>query len=53
MSNYPVGAWEDKNAPWNEILCPRCGEHVEETVNNYWREAKCVDCGWELDYFLE
>jgi len=56
MSNYPAGAWEDPNAPWNEaddVLCPRCGEGIEESINNFWREAKCLDCGWELDYFLE
>lgn len=55
MSNYPAGAWEDPNAPWNQedVLCPRCGEGIEESTNNFWREAKCLDCGWELDYFLE
>jgi hypothetical protein len=56
MSNYPAGAWEDPNAPWNEtdeVLCPRCGDGTEESITIFGKEAKCLDCGWELDYFLE
>jgi hypothetical protein len=53
MSNYPAGAWEDPNAPWNAPECPRCGEYVEESITIFGKEAKCLDCGWELDYFLE
>ena len=54
MSNYPAGAWEDPNAPWNHArMSSRCGEYVEESITIFGKEAKCLDCGWELDYFLE
>ena len=48
MSNYPLGAWEDSNAPWNDVLCPKCSEEVD-LIDQVWKIYKCHDCGWESE----
>ena len=48
MSNYPAGAWEDPNAPWNEITCPMCGEPAVKILGT-WARTECTDCDWSYE----
>jgi rubredoxin len=48
MSNYPARAWNDPNAPWNELRCPMCGELVVKVVGLYDRQ-ECTECDWEYE----
>tara|TARA_R100001244_G_scaffold5519_1_gene6800 strand:- start:208 stop:357 length:150 start_codon:yes stop_codon:yes gene_type:complete len=38
---YPAGAAEDPNAPWNEEICNECG-YVADSLNE---EGICQECG--------
>ena len=37
---YPAGAAEDPNAPWNEEVCNECG-YVTDSLNE---EGICQEC---------
>ena len=42
---YPAGAAEDPNAPWNELVCDVCG-YVADSLNE---EGICQECGEQAD----
>jgi len=37
---YPAGASEDPNAPWNELVCDVCGY----TVDSLNEKSMCKEC---------
>jgi len=45
VSNYPEGALNDANAPWNELRCPMCYELAVQVLG-LWPRQECTECDW-------